>query len=243
MTDPDDLDQSGRRSKRRRLLIAAGFFAAVIVAASVLPLRDWLEVSAAWIDGNPVTGRLLFVAAVVVLSVLMVPGSLLMMSGGFLFGLGAALPLVSIGIGLGAGAAALVTRTLARGWLTARYAHDRRFVIIDRAVAGKGFLIVTLSRLSLLIPFNVLNVIYGLSRIPLWKMTLASWLGMIPAVVLYTYMGSVANDIEAVFSGGLDGLAGKAVFVSGLVMVAVVTWIIHRTATRALRRELGEPPA
>ena len=142
---------------------------------------------------------------------------------------------------LGAGAAALVTRTLGRDWLAERFADDRRFVVIDRAVAVKGFLIVTLSRLSLLMPYNLLNVIYGLSRIPLWKMTLGSWLGMTPSVVLYTYLGSVANDIEAVFAGDVDGLTGRAIVVSGLVMVGVVTWIIHRTATRALRRELGEP--
>lgn len=241
MPEPDDLEQTGRRSNRRRLLTALGFFALVVVAASVLPLREWLEFAAVWIAANPLTGRLLFVLAVVVLAVLMVPGSILMMSGGFLFGLGAALPLVWTGIGLGAGAAALVTRTLGRDWLAGRYAHDRRFVIIDRAVAVKGLLIVTLSRLSLLMPYNLLNVIYGLSRIPLWKMTLGSWLGMTPSVVLYTYLGSVANDIEAVFAGDVDGRTGQAIVISGLVMVGVVTWIIHRTATRALRRELGEP--
>lgn len=243
MTELSDFDETGRRSSRRRLLTAGGFLVAVILAATLLPLEDWLAASAGWIDAHPVTGRLLFILAVVVLSVLMVPGSLLMMCGGFLFGLLPALPLVSVGIGLGAGAAGLLARTLARDALARRFAGDRRYVAIDRAVATKGFLIVTLSRLSLLMPFNLLNVIYGLSRIPLWKMTLGTWLGMTPAVVLYTYLGSVAGDMDALFSAEVDGRAGQFVVVSGLIMVGVVTWVIHRTATRALKRELGEPAA
>lgn len=241
MDHADDPDRPGRRGGKRRLLLALGFFAVVIAAGAVLPLREWLEIAAGWIDGNPLSGRLLFVGAFVLLAMLMVPGSILMMCGGFLFGLVPALPLVSLGIGLGAGASGLVTRTLARDWLAGRFEHDRRFVAIDRAVATRGFLIVALSRLSLLLPYNLLNVIYGLSRIPLWKMTVGTWLGMTPSVVLYTYLGSAANDVEQVFAGEMDDWTGKAVVVSGLIVVALVTWIIHRTATAALRRELGEP--
>ena len=243
MTEFSDFDETGRRSSRRRLLLAAGFLVAVVVAATLLPLEEWLGLSAGWIDAHPVAGRLLFVAAIILLSVMMVPGSLLMMCGGFLFGLQAALPLVSVGIALGAGAAGLITRTLARETVARRFAGDRRLLAIDRAVATRGLLIVTLSRLSLLIPFNLLNVIYGLSRIPLWKMTLGTWIGMTPAVVLYTYLGSVAGDMDAIFSGDVDDRAGHAILVSGLVMVGIVTWVIHRTATRALKRELGESPA
>ncbi len=243
MNRPDALDESGRRTTRRHLLLATGFVAAVIAATVLLPLEEWLALAATWIDAHPLSGRLLFVLGFVLLSVLMVPGSILMMCGGFVFGLLPALPLVSIGIGLGAGASGLVTRTLLRKSLAARFAHDRRFLAIDAAVAGKGFLIVTLSRLSLLMPYNLLNVIYGLSRIPLWKLTAGTWLGMTPSVVLYTYLGSVASDMEAIFAGETEGWVGELVVVSGLIMVGVVTWVIHRTATRALKRELGEPPA
>lgn len=88
-------------------------------------------------------------------------------------------------------------------------------------------------------PFNLLNVIYGLSRIPLWKLTVGTWLGMTPSVVLYTYLGSVASDIDTLFASDVGGPAGRVIAVSGLVVVAVVTWIVHRTATRALKHEFG----
>lgn len=240
MVQPQGLVDTGRRSNRRRLVLAGLFIAATIVAGATLPLREWLDAFAGWSAAHPVTGRALFVASCILLSVLMVPGSILMMAGGFLFGLLPALPLVSIGIGLGSGAAGLMARTLAREPLAARFANDRRYAVIDGAVARKGFQIVALSRLSLIMPFNLLNLIYGLTRIPLWKLTVATWIGMTPSVVLYTYLGSIAGNIDAVFTGGMNGRAGKLILVSGLVMVAVVTWIIHRTATRALRQELGE---
>ncbi len=240
MTQLDDLERSARHSNRNRTVIAVLLLALIVLAAVMLPLREWLDQSSIWIDANPVAGRALFVCAFIVLTVLMVPGSILMLSGGYLFGLGIGLPLVSAGIAFGACAASFVSRTLARDWLTQRFADDARFKAIDRAVAKKGFLIVALSRLSLLIPFNLLNLIYGLSGISLARMTLATWLGMVPAVVLYTYLGSIASNLDELMSGqSQDDWVGRVILVSGLVMVALVTFIIHRTATRELKRELA----
>lgn len=239
MTELDELERSGRHSNRNRAAIGILLLLAIVVSAIMLPLREWLDVASAWIDVNPLSGRLIFIAAFIALTILMVPGSILMLSGGYLFGLGIGLPLVSVGIALGAGAASFVSRTIARDWLAQHFAGDARFQAIDRAVAKKGFLIVLLSRLSLLIPFNLLNLIYGLSGISLIRMILATWVGMTPAVILYTYLGSIAGSLDELFSSDTQNdLLGKTILVSGLVMVGIVTFVVHRTATRELKREL-----
>ena len=220
-------------------MLGAALLVTMIVALSVLPVDEWLELASVWIEDNPLPGRILFVTGCVVLTAMMVPGSILMLCGGFLFGLKLGIPMVSMGIGLGAFAGALVSRTLARDWLTEKFRNDARFKAIDRAVAKKGFMIVFLSRLSLLIPFNLLNLLYGLSAISLAKMTLATWLGMTPAVVLYTYLGSIAGDFDKLLDKQAQGdWVGQLVVVSGLIMVVIVTYVIHRTATRELKREL-----
>lgn len=241
MTQLEDIDQAGRRSNRRRALLGISLLAILIIAVSTLPIEEWLVFARAWIALHTLPGALLFVAAAIVLTIAMVPGSLLMAAGGFLFGLGTGFPIVWISIGVAAGSAALVSRTLLRDWLMGRFANDARFKAIDSAVAEKGFLIVVLSRLSLLMPYNLLNVIYGLSSIPLGKMTFATWLGMTPAVLLYTYIGSVAATAEQLMSQGeAGGWTRNLVIAGGLVMILVVTWVVHRTATQALRRELQQ---
>lgn len=241
MNNAGALEKKARSGNRRRLLIGAALLLLVIVGVSFLPLTGWLETARTWMDSHLLLGALLFTCAFVVLTIAMVPGSLLMASAGYLFGLRTGLPIAFFCIGLSAGLAALVCRTLARDWLWQRFNTDPRFVAIDRAVARKGFLIVLLTRLSLLMPFNLLNIIYGLSRIPLPIMTIATWLGMIPAVVLYTYLGSIAANVEQLMSQELaNPWASRAVLISGTLVVIVVTWVVHRTATAALREELNQ---
>jgi uncharacterized membrane protein YdjX (TVP38/TMEM64 family) len=235
-----DIDREGRRTNRRRLFLGFSLVAAFVFSIWLLPLDSWLVASRSWVAAHAWTGALLFVAAFVLLTIAMVPGSVLLACGGYLFGLKTGLPLASISAALGAAGSALLARTLARDWLYSRFENDARFKAINKAVARKGFLIVSLTRLSLLMPYNLLNVIYGLSRIPLGRMTLATWLSMTPAVVLYTYLGSVAADVEDLWSKGIDdSWTGRAVLASGLLMIIIVTVVIHRTATRALRQELG----
>ncbi|MGB5245322.1 MAG: TVP38/TMEM64 family protein [Woeseia sp.] len=244
MINTEQQQNSSGNDSRARAILGIVLLIGVVVAASTLPITDWLELASVWIAANPLPGRFLFVAGFVALTVLMVPGSILMLCGGYLFGLTLGIPLVSVSIALGSLASSFVSRTLARDWLARRFAEDVRFQAIDRAVARKGFLIVVLSRLSLLIPYNVLNVIYGLSGIALGKMTVATWLGMLPAVTLYTYLGSIAGDFDNLTANRTDqDWVSQVVLVSGLVMVVIVSIVIHRTATRELKRELDSSEA
>jgi len=220
-------------------MLACALLALFVVGIWALPLDTWVQASAQWINRYPILGRVLFVLLFVALTVLMVPGSVLVLCGGFLFGTSVGAPLSWIGVTLGAAIVACLSRTIARDWLAGRFSGDPRFRAIDDAVAGRGFAIVLLTRLSLLMPFNVLNIIYGLSRIPLSTMTLATWIGMIPAVVLYSYLGATAKNIDQLFSGELDdGGTGEVILGIGLTFIAIVTYVIHRTATGALKRRL-----
>lgn len=239
MTDSNQQTSEAAAKTQLRAILGIGLLVAMVVAAITLPVNEWLGVAATWIEENPLPGRILFVAGFIVLTALMVPGSVLMLCGGYLFGMALGFPLTAIAIALGALASSFVSRTLARDWLAQRFAEDARFKAIDRAVANKGFLIVLLSRLSLLIPYNVLNLIYGLSGISLLKMTTATAIGMIPAVALYTYLGSIAGNFdELIANRSQQDWVSQLVLFSGLVMVIVVTLVIHRTATRELQREL-----
>lgn len=237
-----DIEHRAEAGHRGRAFAGAALLALLLLALWVMPLGQWFEAMAEWIGGQGVAGRVAFVALFVVATVLMVPGSILFAFGGYLFGLYEGAPLVWISVPLGAGCAALLARTLAREWLLKRFAGDPRFVAIDRAVAEKGWTIVTLSRLSLLMPFNLLNVLYGLTRIPMSTTTIGTWLGMTPSVVLYTYLGATVKDIDRIIAGDVDGgWIGQVLLVASIVLIIVVTVVIHRAATRALKQELEQP--
>ena len=216
----------------------------VLVAVSELPLGNWLDAAQQWIHENPVSGGLAFVAYCIVGGALMVPGSLLTVTAGYLFGLYYGAALAAVGCALGAGAGCVVSRTLARGWLSRKFANDRRFHAIDKAIESRGLFIVMLTRLSLLMPYNVMNMIYGLTRVHSLVVVFGTLVGMFPAVLLYAYLGSIARSVDQILSGELQtGTAGKVLFVVGLLAVVTVTVVIHRTATRALRAELEESSA
>ena len=115
-----------------------------------------------------------------------------------MFGLLAGSIYVSIGATLGATCAFLVGRYLARGWVAGKLEGNPKFKAIDRAVAREGWKIVGLARLSPFFPFNLLNYAFGLTEISLRDYFFATWAGMIPGIIMYVYIGSLAGDVARI---------------------------------------------
>ena len=230
-------------SLRPRVLLTVFLVLAAVAALLLFPLSDWLMQLLDWIGHHPVLGRLAFLVLFIASTVLMVPGSILVLSGGFLFGFvhGSMLALLSVVIA--ATAALLVGRGLAREWVRAKLSDHARFDALDRAVQSRGFLVVLLTRLSLALPFNLLNYAYGLSSVELGPYVSGTAVGMIPAVLLYVYIGSLARDLEQLFSEGAGlGAAGWLLMLGGVLIALLVVVILHRTATALLERETGRKP-
>ena len=118
-------------------------------------------------------------------------------------------------------------------------ANNRQFQALDSALQERGFLVVTLTRLSLLIPFNVLNYAYGVTKIGLPSYIAATGLGMIPAVILFAYLGSLAGDVDSLLqSDAGSGPTGKVIIIIGVLALVLATYVIHRTATRELKKQM-----
>ena len=165
----------------------------------------------------------------------MVPGSILTLGAGFLFKTFWGTVTVSIASTLGATAAFLIGRTLARGWIEQRLASSEKFQAVDRAVGSQGFKVVLLMRLSPIFPFNLLNYAFGLTEVSLRNYVLASWIGMLPATIMYVYIGSAARSLTDLAAGRFEGsIAQQVLFGFGLVLAIVVTVLVTRTARRVL---------
>lgn len=218
------------------LLRALGFL--LLLSAAVLSLLyvppgeylDWVRRQGAW-------GPSLLAATYVLGCLLFVPGSILNMAAGFLFGVTLGIFSTLIGGTVGAVAAFLVGRFLARGWVQGVMSGRRRFQAIDRAVDREGFKIVLLTRLSPIYPFNLLNYAFGLTKVSLRDYVVATFIGIIPSTVMYVCLGKAARSLTDLVSGEAD--MGRQVLLGvGLVVTVVVTYQVMRVARAALHEEL-----
>jgi uncharacterized membrane protein YdjX (TVP38/TMEM64 family) len=233
-----------RPVSRIRLLLLLGLVTAAVAALVLLPIRELLVGFLGWTRGLGALAPVLVAAAYVPASLLLVPGSILTLGAGFLFGVGVGTVAVSIGSVMGAAAAFLAGRTLARGWVERKVAADPRLRALDGAVARQGFKIVLLTRLSPIFPFNLLNYAYGASPVAFRDYLLASWIGMLPGTLLYVYLGSAVKSLADLAAGNVQGgLGRKVLFGLGLLATVAVTVLVTRIARRALREAVPDAEA
>ena len=217
-----------------RLVALAGAVVMLLVASR--HLGALLPAFSARVNALGSWGPVVFVAGYALAVVAFVPGFILTLTAGALFGLAKGTALVLVAATLGACAAFLVARYLARGAIERRLAGHPRFAAIDRAVGTEGRKIVFLLRLSPLFPFTLLNYALGVTRVRFVDYVVAS-AGMLPGTLLYVYYGQVAGDVVRLAGGESvrHDLAYYAVLALGLVATIVLTTVITRTARRALR--------
>lgn len=210
-------------------VLAALIFGGRRVGALVPQFAEWVASLGVW-------GPVVFILGYIVATVAFIPGSILTLAAGAIFGLLRGTIFVFIGATVGSILAFLVSRYFARSAIERKLAGNRRFETIDRAVGAKGLKIVLLLRLSPIFPFNLLNYGLGLTNVRLRDYAIAS-IGMLPGTFLYVYYGKLAGDVAAV-AGGVEvskGPAYWAVLITGLVATIIVTTIVTRIARKALR--------
>ena len=180
-------------------------------------------------------GAIAFIALYIIATVAFLPGSIVTLGAGVVFGVILGSLYVFIGATLGATAAFLVGRYLARGWVAKKIAGNDKFRAIDEAVGKEGFKIVLLTRLSPVFPFNLLNYAYGLTGVSLKDYFLGS-VGMIPGTIMYVYLGSLAGSLAMV---GTDSQPGNpavqwAIRIIGFIATVAVTVYVTKIARKAL---------
>ncbi len=191
-----------------------------------------------WIAGLGALAPVAFIAIYIAACVAFVPGSILTIGAGVIFGVVRGSIYVSIASTLGATAAFLVGRYLAREWVSARLEGNAKFRAIDEAVGMEGWKIVVLTRLSPVFPFNLLNYAYGLTRVTLRDYFFASWAGMIPGTILYVYIGSLGGDLARAAEGGAGRTPARwALTAVGFIATVAVVVYATRIGARALREK------
>jgi uncharacterized membrane protein YdjX (TVP38/TMEM64 family) len=202
-------------------------------------VQEFLKRVLSWVADLGAWAPLIFILIYILACVFFIPGSILTLGAGVLFGVMKGSIIVSIAATLGATCAFLVGRHIARGWISKKIQANPKFQAIDEAVAREGWKIVGLTRLSPVFPFNLLNYAYGLTRVSLRDYFFASWIGMIPGTIMYVYIGSLAGEIAKIGSEGHSRTSAEwALYIVGLIATAAVTIYITRIARAALGKKV-----
>ncbi len=232
-----------RLGNKTRILLGLALLIALGVAMWEAPTREWSLAFIQYIRNLGWVGFLFYALAYVVGTVLLFPGTLLTVGSGFLFGPVWGTVLVSPASVAGATIAFVLSRSFARDWVAEKVQKYPRFAAIDRAVGKHSLKAVLLLRLQPInLPFALLNYSLGLTSVKLRDYILASWLGMLPATILYVYAGSVVRDLAIVFRGGFSEVDSwqRLLFWGGLVATAVLVVFLTKLARRALEEEMDE---
>lgn len=198
---------------------ALGALLLVAAVALALTFRDRLDAAALeqWLGAAGSAGPLLFMGLYAIATVLFLPGSLLTLAGGALFGPVWGTLFNLTGATLGAAFAFLIARYLAADWVERRATGLMRRLV--RGVEGEGWRFVAFTRLVPLFPFNLLNYALGLTRIPFLHYLIATYVCMLPAAFAYTWLGFAGREAMA----GGEGLIQKGLI--ALALLAVLAFL------------------
>lgn len=198
-----------------------------------------LQSALQWIHGLGSLGGIAFIGIYIIATVAFLPGSILTLGAGVIFGVILGSLYVFIGATLGATAAFLVGRYLARGWVTNKIYDNKKFAAIDKAVGKEGLKIVLLTRLSPIFPFNLLNYALGITGVSLQDYFLGS-VGMIPGTIMYVYIGSLAGNLAFIGSESKPDnmILHWVIKIIGLIATIVVTIYVTNIAKKALEDDI-----
>ncbi|MCG8571081.1 MAG: TVP38/TMEM64 family protein [Spirochaetes bacterium] len=192
-----------------------------------------------WIKELGFVGILVYSLIYMLATVFLIPGSVLTIGAGIIFGVVRGSIMVSVASTLGATLAFLVGRYFLRNWVEKQIAEKPNFLAVDKAVANEGWKIVGLTRLSPIFPFVFLNYAFGLTRVSLKDYFLASWIGMIPGTIAYVYAGSLIGDLAKIgVTGNQKTLGEWIIYAIGLAATFAVTIYVTKIARKALSQKL-----
>jgi uncharacterized membrane protein YdjX (TVP38/TMEM64 family) len=220
--------------RARTLVVLLAVAVAIIGAAflwRLLPLREWAEGLSMWMHGLGAWAPLVFCLAYLVAVMALVPASTVTLAAGFAFGW-AGFPLALLAATLASACAFLFSKHVVAGRVRRLIENLPRSRAIYQAVGDGGGRVVFLLRLSPVMPFSLLNYALGTMELGFWPYISATFLGIIPAVALYVYLGILG---EAAATSGRVDAARLTLLCLGLAATLAAVVYIARKARAELK--------
>ena len=231
-----------RTNRTLKLLIISFLIATLIFLSQYVNIPVILHNAILWVENLGVFGPIAYIIIYNLATILFIPGSLLTLKGGCLFGLFWGSVYVLTAAIIGAILAFIVGRYLSRDWVARQINKYPKFGAINLAVAKEGWKIVLLTRLCPIFPFNLLNYAFGVTQVSLKDYILGSF-GIIPGTVMYVYMGSLATDLAMINQSYQPTNPEAQIWqwvmqIIGLIATIAITIYITKIAQKALNESM-----
>ena len=181
-------------------------------------------------------GPLAYLAIYIVGTVLSLPGSIITLAGGALFGPVWGALYVLIGSVSGASLAFLISRHVAGEWVERKATGIVRQV--KEGVEAEGWKFVAFVRLVPAFPFNLVNYVFGLTRIPLRTYVWSSALFMLPGIAGYVYLGHAGAKALTGGENLVRIVTGAGLVFAALILVPML--VRHLRARRKATHSAGK---
>ena len=245
----EDPEAAAARKKARIKKIVIGLILLGIVIYIIVDsttnryVAQGIQIFLKWFEDNPVAGLFAFMGVYFLATVLFVPGSILTLGAGFVFanafGLGWGVLLATVAVFCGAVAgdltAFLLGRYLLRDWVMGWTDKYKLFKAIDKALETNGFRIMSLLRLSPVIPFNAINYIAGVTAISFSAYAWAN-LFILPGTILFCFLGATAGSLADSGASGDSGVVTIVTIVVGVVFGVLAIVVVSFYAKKELNK-------
>ena len=227
-------------------LVLALLVVAALAAFFLSNLGDWLTLEmlkarrgelAALLGVRPFAFMAAYFILYVTFAALSIPGAAVMtIAGGAVFGLVRGVVLVSFASVLGATIAFLGSRYLFRDLVRDRF--GRQLEAIDRGLERDGILFLLSLRLNPVVPYFLVNLTMGLTRLPAWKFALVSQIGMLPGTFVYVNAGTQIAHIRSASDIASPELIGSLVLLSLFPLIGKLAadWLRRRRVYKGWQR-------
>ncbi|NET42994.1 TVP38/TMEM64 family protein [Okeania sp. SIO2B3] len=215
----------------------------LIIVAKYFNLPELLKNILIWIENLGIWSPIAFIIIYNLATLLLIPGLVLTIGGGVIFGVIWGAIYVFFASTLGATIAFIIGRYISRDWVYQQLHQHPKFQVVNLAVLKEGFKIVFLTRLCPLFPFNLLNYAFGVMQVSLKDYILGS-LGMIPGTIMYVYIGSIIGDITLIGTSQQPTnftveVTKWIINIVGLISTVLVTIYLTRLAKKALEESIN----
>jgi uncharacterized membrane protein YdjX (TVP38/TMEM64 family) len=169
-------------------------------------------------------------------NILLLPGGILAVGGGFFFGLWWGFLIVFAGNVVATAISFALSRSIARRWFQRKLSDNATLRALGPAVERESWKIILLSQLHPLFPTSLLNYFYGLTRIRFGTYMLWASIGRIPGIFLYAYLGTLGQFAVRIMRGkSYPRMIEYWIWGGAFVTTALLLVVLGRVAYRAIQ--------
>src|SRR6184192_2160614 len=211
--------------------------ALAIALSRFVPVANFIETLQQRVMSWGAWGAICYPLLFALCNILLLPGGVLAVGGGFFFGLWRGFFIVFVGNVVATGVSFALSRWVATRWFRRKFSRDTALRALEPAVKREGWKIILLSQLHPLFPTSLLNYLYGLTRIRFRTCMLWVAIGQAPGLFLYAYIGTLGQlGLNLVRGTSHPRAAEYVVWGGGLVLSIVVLLGLGRIALRVMQK-------